>query len=444
MRRTPEPTVFIHAYGCQMNKLDAELILSALAEAGYAATDDMSAADVILFCTCSVRRHAEERVFSNVGKLKLLKKLRPETVIGVLGCMAQRDPDEIRRRAPHVDIVCGTRAFPRIAEFVEAARRGEGPIVATDEDSVEMPHRNTALRPSRFQAFVSVMRGCDNFCAYCIVPYVRGREISRPMNEVVEEVRRLADDGVREVTLLGQNVNSYGKSLGRKGALADLLERVDAVDGIARIRFVTSQPKDMSRHILEAMAGLPTVCESVHMPAQSGCDRVLRAMRRGYTAQQYRDLVAEAREIIPGIAIAGDFIVGFPGETEPEFDQTAEFVRDVRFRNCFVFKYSTRPGTKAAELADDVALVEKKRRNNELLAIQERVSLEAHRGMIGREFEALVEGPSKKNPAMLTGRLRTDHIVHFPGRPSLAGRLVRVRVRDATPLTLSGEAVPGW
>ena len=442
MSERSAPTVFVRAYGCQMNKLDAELILSALGQAGYEPTADERCADVILFCTCSVRRHAEERVFSNVGVLKHLKRRRPEAVIGILGCMAQRDPKEILRRAPHVDIVCGTRAFPRIAEFVESARRGEGPIVAKDEDLVDMPARELSLRPSRSQAFVSVMRGCDNFCAYCIVPYVRGREVSRPMDDIDAEVRRLVDDGAREVTLLGQNVNSYGKSFGRKAALADLLARLDAVDGLDRLRFVTSHPKDMARPILEAMGSLESVCESLHMPAQSGSDRVLRAMRRGYTGSQYRDLVAEARELVPGLTVASDFIVGFPGETDEDFEATAALLRDMRFLNCFVFKYSTRPGTKAAQLPDDVPLAEKKRRNSALLDIQEAVSFAGNRAMVGSDVEVLVEGPSKKDPGRLVGRTRGRRIVHFPGPATLEGRLVHVRVRDATPLSLSGELGP--
>lgn len=436
-----EPVVFIQAYGCQMNKLDAELVVSAMLDLGYGQTSDMESADAILFCTCSVREHAEERVYSNVGKLKHLKRRRPETVIGVLGCMAQKDGRRVLDRAPHVDIVCGTRAFPRIGEFVEAVRRGEGPILALDEDRVSMPARKKAARPHRARAFLAIMRGCDNFCSYCIVPYVRGREHSRPMDEIEAEARALVDDGVREITLLGQNVNAYGKSFGRPGALADLLPRLDGIDGLERVRFVTSHPKSMTRAIFEAIRDLPSVCESVHMPAQTGSDRVLAAMRRGYTVSQYRELVAEARETVPGIAIASDFIVGFPGETDPDFRQTAELLRETRFQTSYVFKYSPRPGAQSADLEDTVPADEKKRRNNVLLDIQEQVGSEEHERMIGDVVEVLVEGASKKDGQKMTGRTRTNRIVHFGGNRNLEGEIVHVCISRATPLTLSGVIV---
>jgi tRNA-2-methylthio-N6-dimethylallyladenosine synthase len=272
-----------------------------------------------------------------------------------------------------------------------------------------------------------------------VVPFVRGPEVSRPIGDVVDEAKRLADDGCREITLLGQNVNSYGKSFTPSvQALADLLARLDKISGLARVRFVTSHPKDMSREILEAVRDLPTVCEHLHMPAQSGSDRVLAAMKRRYTARGYRDLVALARELVPDIAIASDFIVGFPGETEAEFDETAALVRDLRFQNSFVFKYSTRPGTAAAKLADDVPWEEKRRRNMALLEIQSAINLEENRKFIGQEVEVLVEGPSHRDASRLTGRLRTNRIVVFEGAATLTGELVRVRVESATALTLAG------
>ncbi len=431
--------VFIHAFGCQMNKLDAELAMGALRRAGGEQTENVEEADVILYHTCSVREHAEERVYSNVGKLKFLKRRRPEIVIGIMGCMAQKDRGAIFERLPHVDLVVGTREFPRIAELVEEARRTRRHLLACSEESPVDEARDPAVRPNRHQAFLTIMRGCDNFCAYCIVPSVRGRETSRPLDEVVAEAQRLVDDGVVEITLLGQNVNSYGKSFGQPGALVELLERLDRLSGLARIRFVTSHPKDMSREILQAVRDLPRVCEHLHMPAQSGSDRILKAMNRKYTAAHYRELAAQAREIVPGIAIASDFIVGFPGETEEEFAQTASLVREMRFQNSFVFKYSPRPGTTAAKLPDDVAAEEKKRRNLELLEIQLRVNREEHAAFVGREVEALAEGVSARDARRVTGRLRTNHIVVFPGGAELAGRLLRVRILSATPLTLVGE-----
>jgi len=434
--------VFIHAFGCQMNKLDAELALSALRRAGYEEAATPDEADVVLYNTCSVRAHAEERVYSNVGKLKSLKRREPRLIIGILGCMAQKDGEKIFERLPHVDLVCGTREFPRIAELIEEARRADR-VLACSEAAAVSEAREISVRPDRRRAFLGIMRGCDNYCAYCVVPYVRGPEISRPITEVVDEAHRLADDGCREITLLGQNVNSYGKSFDPPAhALADLLARLDRIAGLARVRFVTSHPKDMSREILEAVRDLPAVCEHLHMPAQSGSDRVLAAMNRSYTARGYRDLVALARELVPGIAIASDFIVGFPGETEAEFDETAALVRDLRFQNSFVFKYSTRPGTAAAKLADDVPWEEKRRRNLALLEIQSAVQLEENRKFIGQEVEVLVEGRSHRDASRLTGRLRTNQIVVFEGPEALAGELVRVRVESATPLTLAGSQAP--
>jgi len=433
------PGVYIMTFGCQQNEADSERLAGVAEAMGYVMVESPEKASLIITNTCAVREHAEDRVYSNVGALKKLKARRPSMVLGLLGCIAQKDGRDVLRRAPHLDIVCGTRAFPRIAEFVAAARRGEGPIVATSEDAIEMPERRAAARTCRSHAYVSVLRGCDNFCSYCIVPYVRGREESRPIGEVVEEVRRLVDDGVREVTLLGQNVNAYGRKSEPRTTLAELLAAVDAVPGLARTRFITSHPRYVTPELLRAVRHLRTVCESLHMPAQSGNDRVLRDMRRGYTAQQYRDLLALAREIVPGIAVASDFIVGFPGETDQEFQDTAGLVREARFQNCFVFKYSPRPGTRAARMPDDVAPAEKKRRNIELLAVQERISAEAHQAMIGRVEEVLVEGPSKSNPDVLVGRTRTSHIVHFPGPSSLEGALVLVRITGATPLTLTAD-----
>ena len=431
--------VFIHAYGCQMNKLDAELVLSALQRIGYKQCDDVNNADLILYLTCSVRRHAEQRVYSNVGKLKFLKRRKPDLIIGILGCMAQKDRNGIFRRLPHVDIVCGTREFPRIAELVEEAQIHRRRVLACGTKLEVSAERDASCRPNRFQAYVSIMRGCDNYCAYCIVPYVRGREISRPAHEIVEEVTRLVDDGCREITLLGQNVNAYGKFSGKRGALPELLEQLDGIPGLARLRFVTSHPKDTSRAVLEAVRDLPSVCEHLHIPAQSGSDRILAAMSRRYTAQQYRDLVSLARELVPGIGILSDFIVGFPGETEKDFEETAALLRDLRFQNCFVFKYSPRPGTRAARLVDDVPWEEKKRRNVALLAIQSGINAEANAGFVGKEVELLVEGVSKRDPNRLTGRLRTNHIVAFEGAPELAGELVRVKITSCTPLTLAGE-----
>ncbi len=429
--------VFIHAFGCQMNKLDAELALSALKQAGYEEVASPGEADVILYNTCSVRSHAEQRAYSNIGKLKHLKRRKPHLVIGVLGCMAQKDRESIIERLPHVNIVCGTREFPRIVELIEEARQGASVLACSESGAVSV-ERDVARRPTRFRAYVSIMRGCDNFCAYCIVPYVRGRETSRPPQDIEDEVRRLVDDGCREITLLGQNVNSYGKSFDRPGALPELLCRLDRIAGLDRLRFVTSHPKDVTREMLQAVRDLPSVCEHLHMPAQSGSDRILSAMNRSYTSGRYRELLALAKELVPGVSVASDFIVGFPGETEEDFERTASLVREARFQQCFVFKYSPRPRTPAARLVDDVSGEDKRRRNIKLLEIQSAVSADEQRTFIGKDVEVLVEGLSKHDPNRLAGRLRTNQIVVFEGPSELAGKLVRVRVTETTPLTLCG------
>ena len=430
--------VLITTFGCQMNRLDSELIADNLRASGFEQAKSVEEADVILFNTCSVRQHAEERVYSRLGALQALKRKRPEVVIGVIGCMAQMHGEDIFRRAPHVTLVCGTKGLAQLDSLIAEAQKGVR-VCATERNGVPLVRRSAAERLNKHLAYVHIMRGCDNYCAYCVVPYARGPEESRPPGEIADEVRALADDGCKEVTLLGQNVNSYGKGLSLKVGLAELLERLDAVPGIERIRFLTSHPKDMSREILRAVGSLKKVCEHLHMPAQSGSDRILKAMNRRYTSARYREIVAEARELIPGVAIASDFIVGFPGETEEDFEATERLMRDVRFQQCFVFKYSLRPRTAAAELPDDVPQKVKAERNRRLLAVQEEISREEHAKLHGSVVEALAEGPSKSDRAKLMGRARTNHIVIFPGLKSLAGKVVRVRVESSTPLTLFGR-----
>jgi len=443
--------VQIETFGCQMNKLDSETAAERLLAAGFAIADGAEEADVILFNTCSVREHAEERVYSRVGALKRQKQRRHDLTIGVMGCMAQKDGEKVFRRAPFVDIVCGPKQEANLAELIALARQGQR-VLALDDgaritaradpprsvrvvDPVDPPHfaRCGLTRPAVFHDFVESAQGCDNFCSYCIVPYVRGPEESRPTEEIADEVKRLADSGVREVTLLGQNVNSYA------GGLADLLRKIHDTPGIQRIRFVTSHPKDVTDDLLQTMAELPKVCEHLHAPAQSGSSSVLKRMNRRYTREQYNDMLDRAGRIVPGIEIASDFIVGFPGETEEEFRETVELVRAAEFNQCFIFKYSPRPGTSAAEMPDDVPAEVKKRRNTELLAAQEEVSTRRNRAKHGRVLEVLIEGPSKNDASKLYGRSRGYDIVVVESPTSLAGSTVSVRIVDSTPLTLFGE-----
>ena len=344
---------------------------------------------------------------------------------------------EISLRGTHMFELKTISGLYSFVELIEEARQGASVLACSESGAVSV-ERDVARRPTRFRAYVSIMRGCDNFCAYCIVPYVRGRETSRPPQDIEDEVRRLVDDGCREITLLGQNVNSYGKSFDRPGALPELLCRLDRIAGLDRLRFVTSHPKDVTREMLQAVRDLPSVCEHLHMPAQSGSDRILSAMNRSYTSGRYRELLALAKELVPGVSVASDFIVGFPGETEEDFERTASLVREARFQQCFVFKYSPRPRTPAARLVDDVSGEDKRRRNIKLLEIQSAVSADEQRTFIGKDVEVLVEGLSKHDPNRLAGRLRTNQIVVFEGPSELAGKLVRVRVTETTPLTLCG------
>ncbi|NUO08303.1 MAG: tRNA (N6-isopentenyl adenosine(37)-C2)-methylthiotransferase MiaB [Candidatus Brocadia sp.] len=430
--------VFFETFGCQMNKLDAELSLGLLQEEGYRVVNKVDEADVVLFNTCSVRQHAEDKVYSHLGALKTLKKKNPEVIVGVLGCMAQKDGEAIFKRMPHVDLVCGTRMFSRLPELLLNIRNHGSHVLAIDEDQIVNVKRAVTFRPNFYQAFVTVMRGCDNFCSYCIVPHVRGREISRTIADTKEEVQALVSNGCKEITLLGQNINSYGKGLRGNVTLGDLLSELNGLDGLERIRFVTSHPADMSRGLIRTMSRLEKVCEHLHMPAQSGSDQVLKKMRRGYTAGYYRDLISYARELMPHITVASDFIVGFPEETEEDFQETVRLMEDIRFQNCFIFKYSPRTGTKAADLEDDVAGEVKKARNIRLLELQKGISLEENKKLIGRKVQVLVEGVSKSDPDKLSGRTRQNHIVVFNGMKDFVGKLVNVQIHEVTDLTLYG------
>lgn len=440
---SPTRRLWIETYGCQMNVLDSELIAGRMKKEGYELTEDRNEADLLLFNTCSVREHAEERAMSNAGSLKHLKRRRPDAIVGVVGCAAQNLRDGIFDRLPHVQLIVGPRRFGAIPRLVEEIRRTGLRRIAVEEcddefiDGAEVD----SARETPFKAFVKAMEGCDLSCAFCIVPTTRGGETSRTPETIVEEVRRLADSGVVEVTLLGQTIDSYGKGLKPAIDLGGLLGRVHEVPGIRRIRFITSHPSFMREPIIEALRDLPKACKYVHMPAQSGSDAVLKRMRRGYTVARYLSLVDRLRERVPGVEIASDFIVGFPGETEADFEATLALSERVRFQNAFVFQYSPRPGTDAAAMADDVPDGEKARRNQALLALQERISREKNSGRVGQRLEILVDGPSKNNPRRQSGRTDTNQIVHFEAERDLSGRFVEVEILSSTPLSLLGRLV---
>jgi tRNA-2-methylthio-N6-dimethylallyladenosine synthase len=425
-----------------MNVLDGELALSRLSEKGWTRAATADDADLVLFNTCSVRDQSENRVWSRLGALRERKERDPSLLIGVMGCMAQREAADILRRMPHVDLVCGTRRFPVMDELVARAE-SDGQVLAVETDGFVDVRRDVSIRPERHRAFVSVMRGCDHKCTYCIVPRTRGPQIDRPVADVLDEVRRLADDGVREVTLLGQNINTYGRGLAERPTLATLLRECDRVDGIERIRFLTSNPMDLREDLLRTMGEIPKACGYLHFPAQSGSDAVLRRMRRGYTRSRYLELCDRARELCPGIELASDFIVGFPGETDAEYAETRSLVERVGFKQVYVFKYSVRPGTAAASMPDDVPDDVKRFRNNDLLDVQDAISLERNRASVGRRVDVLVDGPTPRDASRVEGRDDGNRTVIFAGPARLAGSLVTVEVERATAPALYGTMVAG-
>lgn len=459
--------IYIETMGCQMNRLDSELVASVLREAGHELVASHAQADVALYNTCSVRRQAENKVYSRLGAEGQRKSAGRRLIVGVLGCMAQREGADLLRRYPQVDLVCAPGRLWALPAMIAQAAGGQTalaldpsrkePVDAASDaqmDAMDLS-RDPSADPSPTQAFVRVMRGCNYFCSYCIVPFTRGPERSRPPAQIVQEARKLVDSGRTEITLLGQTVNSYlWQGGGATVRFSDLLAQVSAVAGLRRLRFVTSHPNDFGDDILQAMRDLPNICRYIHCPAQSGSDAMLAAMNRKYTRAQYDDFVDRARALVPDVVLAGDFIVGFPGETEADHQASAELIRRSGYKNSFIFKYSPRPGTLAAKtLRDDIPAAVKLQRNNDLLAVQAQVGLEHHRSQIGRTLEVLVEGPSPRaarQPAaappgtlQMLGRTGGDHIVVFNAPPALAGRYADVRIVQATALTLFGELVPG-
>ena len=433
------PKLHVLSFGCQMNVYDSDLMASAFKRRGYVQTSDPAEADVILVNTCAVREHAEEKVFSHLGQLAKLKKQNPEMLLGVTGCMAERMGKEIARRAPYVDLVAGARSFGDVLDLAGAARGRRGAVVSIGHDRPP-PEMDVSVRRDPHRAYVAVSRGCNHRCTFCIVPTVRGREVGRPQAELVAEVERLVADGVVEVTLLGQNIDSYGNDRPDGEDLHRLLHACHDVEGLKRLRFVTSHPEDMALEVLNDMEALPKLCGALHIPPQSGSDRVLKRMARGYTRARYLEVVREFRARHPEGEIAADFIVGFPGETEEDFDESVSLMNEVRFQQSFVFRYSPRPGTPSfGHFEDDVPLPVKAARNLRLLKTQEEISKVKHAAMVGRTYEVLVEGPSKKDPEYLTARTRGNYILHFRGGPDLHGELVDVRVTGFSPVSLRGE-----
>lgn len=478
----PKPSVFIETYGCQMNVLDSELVQGQLAALGYDFVPKAEDAGIVLINTCSVRELSEQKVWSQLGRLGVAKRAeRGDMVVGVLGCMAEREGTQILKRMPHVDIVCGPSNLDRLPTLIDNALQNKGSQLAlaghtsrrsatleAAMDGVENLDLSRAFSPTdgAFQAYARITRGCNKFCSFCVVPFTRGPEVHRPPEQIVEEVRRLAAAGALEVTLLGQTVNHYVyKDGGRTTSFADLLWRVhEEVPELPRLRFITSYPRDFGDDALDVMAAAPRICRYLHIPAQSGSNRLLRLMNRGYKIEEYLDLIDRARARMPDIRLAGDMIVGFPSETDEEHQSSVELLKRVRYKSCFVFKYSPRSGTVAERrLVDDIPEEVKKERNVELLAVQSAISAEHHKAYMGTYLDVLVEGQSKLKNASprvddaggvrigwqkpsaraedvrLVGRTVGDEIVAFDGPPELIGKIVSLKAIGGTPLTILAQ-----
>ena len=420
------------AFGCQMNARDTEKLAGILQAVGFNIVDD-DGADLVIYDTCTVRENADERVFGRLGFLNNMKKHNPDKIIGVCGCMTQTPgmAERFRSRYRFVDLVFGTYNVYKLAELLYRRLTGESQVIEIWDKADFIVEDLPVKREYSYKSGVNIMYGCNNFCSYCIVPYVRGRERSRRPEEIVEEVKRLAADGVREIMLLGQNVNSYGRGLDRPCSFAELLYKVSEVDGIDRIRFMTSHPKDLSDELIEAIASIEKICRHLHLPLQSGSDRMLERMNRRYTKEGYLDLAARIKKAVPGISLTTDIIVGFPGETDEDFEHTMDVVEQVRYQSAFTFQYSPRTGTPAAAFPDQVPHQDVQRRFDRLLRRVQEISAQLTEEGVGKRGLALVETVSEKNPGCVTGRLGNNLMVHFPGDESMIGGIYDVMLTEA-------------
>lgn len=434
-------TYYIESFGCQMNQSDSERIAGQLEGLGYVHCDKREIADIIVINTCCVRESAENRIFGHIGALKHIKEQRPETIIIIAGCLAQKDQQLIFRRAPHVNIVLGTQNIDRLTEILQENQPKKRVLESRQYATDGLGPESGQKRQQGLSAWVPIMYGCDNYCSYCIVPYVRGSERSRPFEMILEEVQAFAKTGGQEITLLGQNVNSYGKNLPDNWTFPRLLQQIDRQGGIRRIRFMTSHPKDFGPALIDVMATGQNICEHLHLPVQSGCDEILQRMNRKYSTADYRKHVGQLRAAIPDISITTDIIVGFPGETDTMFEQTLEFMAEMKFDSAFTFLYSKRSGTPAASMEDQVPLAIKKQRLQRLMDLQNEISLAANQQWLGRSVEVLADGPSKTDPAVYSGRTRQNRIVLWPTQPGDRAGLTRmVEITAAQTFLLRGTA----
>ncbi|MFQ5643328.1 MAG: tRNA (N6-isopentenyl adenosine(37)-C2)-methylthiotransferase MiaB [Thiogranum sp.] len=436
--------VFVKTHGCQMNEYDSAKMADVLAAAhGLELACSAEEADVLLLNTCSIREKAQEKVFSQLGQWRELKEQRPELIIGVGGCVASQEGEALRRRAPFVDLVFGPQTLHRLPAMIDAVRGERSPVVDVSFPEVEKFDCLPEPRAGGPTAFLSVMEGCSKYCTFCVVPYTRGEEVSRPFDGLLAEAVALARQGVREINLLGQNVNAYRGIMadGSSADLALLITYIAAIDGIDRIRYTTSHPQEMSDSLINVYAEVPELVSHLHLPVQSGSDRVLAAMKRNHTALEYRSRIRRLREVRPGISMSSDFIIGFPGETEDDFDRTMQLIEDIGFDHSFSFIYSRRPGTLAANMPDDVPADVKKQRLARLQARIQEMAAQISADMVGSEQRILVEGPSRKDPAQMAGRTENNRVVNFAAGPELIGRFVRVRISAALPNSLRGEFI---
>ena len=434
------PMAYVRSFGCQQNVNDGEKIKGVLLDAGFGLCDNVEQADLILFNTCAVREHAEDRVFGNVGALKSLKEANPRLIIGVCGCMAQQPTvvEKLKKSYPFVDLVFGVNGIDTLpALLAEKLQRGRR-LLQTPVERFDVVEQVPIRRDSSFRAWLPIMYGCDNFCTYCIVPYVRGRERSRRSEDVLAEFRQLVEQGYKEITLLGQNVNSYGKGLEEQIDFSDLLEKLCQVPGEYQIRFMTSHPKDASHKLIDTIAAHPQICRHIHLPVQSGSDRILQQMNRHYTAGQYRDLIRYAKEKIPGLTLSSDIIVGFPGETEEDFQATLDLVREIGYMQLFTFIYSKREGTKAATMPDPITRKEKTDRMARLLALHDEISHKLVSELVGSTVTVLVESHGRTE-GCLNGRLDNNLVVEFAADPALLGQYARVTLTGARGAMLQGQ-----
>jgi len=437
-----EKRVYIETYGCQMNEHDSERILRLLEGSHYLETKEPKEANLILINTCSVREKPEHKVYSALGRFKRLKDQKG-VIIGVAGCVAQQEGERLLDRVPYLDLVIGTHAIPSIPQLLRRVEvAGERVCeIGFDEKGGYLKTPLPQKPLTRVKSYVTIMQGCDHFCSFCVVPYVRGRERSRTSSEIIEEVRNLAEMGVKEVCLLGQNVNGYGKGIEGEVKFPELLCRINEIDGLERIRFTTSHPADLSEELIQAFSRLDKLCEHIHLPFQSGSDRILKLMNRGYTKESYLKKIDGLRKFCPGIAITADVIVGFPGEEEEDFEETLDLMRKVQFDDLFSFKYSSRKGTRAAQFQDRVEEKVRQDRLFILQTLQKEITFQKNQALEGCTEEVLVEGPSKQSGQDVTGRTRSNKIVNFEGDLNLVGKLIPVRITKAYAHSLRGEIV---